>query len=474
VSDIRDAIVIGAGISGLTAAYALEQQGLKVTVLDAGERAGGLIQTVQEDGFLMENGPQSFAPGRAPELKALCDALNMDLEPANAHASRRYLYLQSRLVPLPSKPQEAIFSPILSWPGKWRVLQEPWQPPTCDEAPSIDNDISIDDFFRSRFGDEVADRLVNPFVSGIYAGDPRTLSLPSVFPSLWQMQAESGSILKSAFLKFRESRTEQRAEARRNPQPNDTLEPANSKHALFSLKRGLQYLPLTLARQISEVHFGVTVQSISREKATYELTMDDGRKIRTTRLILAVSAYVAAQLLKPVAPLAADALTQIPYVSLAVAHTAFLRSDLQHPLDGFGFLVPEAARMTLLGSIWASSLFPERAMEHYVLLSNYLGGARNPQLAFQSPEEIVDITCRDLTIAFKNATPLKPSFSRVTRHARAIPQYALGHRARMQTVDWDLSKHPNLALCGNYLDGVALNECVKSGMKAAERVFEMG
>jgi oxygen-dependent protoporphyrinogen oxidase len=469
VSESRDVIVVGAGISGLTAAYVLQQQGLNVTVLDAGNRAGGLIQSVEEDGFLMENGPQTFAPGRAPELLALCQALNLDLEAANPHASRRYLYLKSRLTSLPVKPQEAIFSPLLSWQGKWRFLQEFIQPPTPFEAPSLENDISVDTFFRNRFGDEVADRLVNPFISGIYAGDPESLSLPSVFPDLWRMQAESGSILKAAFLKFREDKSRERAEKGWPPPKEDDTEEKVSPHALFSLRRGLQYLPLTLARQLAETHFGVTVQNIRQEQADYVLTLEDGGQLRTQHLILAVPAFVAAQLLAPLAPLAAEALAQIPYVSLAVAHTAFLRSQIQHPLDGFGFLVPERERMTLLGSIWASSLFPERAMEQYVLFSNYLGGARNPQLAFQSPEAITEIACRDLSAAFKTR-PLVPAFSRVIRHARAIPQYSLGHRARIQTLDWDLARHPGLALCGNYLEGIALNDCVKSGMAAAERI----
>jgi oxygen-dependent protoporphyrinogen oxidase len=471
MAEWREAIVVGAGISGLTAAYQLQKQGMRVTVLDAGERAGGLINTVNSDGFLVENGPQTFAPGRSPELMSLINDLNMDLEPANEHAKRRYLFLNGKLEALPTSPQEAITSRVLSWSGKLRVLQEVRQPSFSSEDMSGEDEISVDTFFRQRFGDEVADRLVNPFISGIYAGNPRSLSLPSVFPSLWDMYKDTGSILKTGFLKFREGQTEKRQQARENP--GTAPESTASKHALFSLKRGLQYLPLTMARQVSECNYGVTVTDIQVERSTFTLNLDDGRQFQTNKLVLAVPAFIAAQLLQGFAPLASEVLLQIPYVNIAVAHIGFLRSDIDHPLDGFGFLVPEKAKMALLGSIWASSLFPDRSMEQYVLLSNYMGGARNPHIALQSPDEIVDLACRDLSIAFRSKGLLKPAFSRVVRHARGIPQYNIGHRKRIQTIDWYLAKHPNLALCGNYIEGISLNECVKSGMTAAERIIQL-
>jgi protoporphyrinogen/coproporphyrinogen III oxidase len=471
MTEWKDAIVVGAGISGLTAAYQLKKQGIRVTVLDAGKRAGGLINTVDEGGFLVENGPQTFAPGRSPELMELINEFNMDLEPANEHAKKRYLFLNGKLEALPTSPSEALASKVLSWPGKFRILQELWQAPFSKEDMSGNDEISVDTFFRKRFGDEVADRLVNPFISGIYAGDPRKLSLPSVFPSLWDMYLDTGSILKTSFLKFREAKTEKRKALRENPELAE--QPALSKHALYSLKRGLQYLPLTMARQISDCQFGVTVTHIESERSTYTLTLDDGKKLKTNKLVLAVPAFTAAQLIDNFAPLAAEALLKIPYISIAVAHIGFIRSDIEHPLDGFGFLVPETARMALLGSVWASSLFPDRSMEQYVLLSNYMGGSRNPQLALQNPDEIVELACRDLSIAFRSKSFLKPAFSQVIRHTRGIPQYTIGHRTHIKTTEWDLAKHPNLALCGNYLNGIPLNDCVKSGMQAAERILQL-
>jgi oxygen-dependent protoporphyrinogen oxidase len=160
-------------------------------------------------------------------------------------------------------------------------------------------------------------------------------------------------------------------------------------------------------------------------------------------------------------------LAAIPYVGLNVVHTAFLKSEIDHPLDGFGFLVPRREQLSLLGSVWISRLFPERAMDYYHLFTSYLGGAHRSDIADWDEERLVAEVSRELSAVLRTRNPLKAVFSRVVRHEKAIPQYTVGHRTRLQTVDWALAQHPGLALCGNYLQGIALNECVKSGLRAA-------
>lgn len=451
-----DAIVIGAGISGMTAAYALHRAGQRVCVLEAGSEVGGLIRSVNDNGFFLEYGPQTF-PGRATELLAICRDLGLDPLPANPLADKRYLYLKSALTPLPTRPEEAIFTPLLSWSGKWRVLQECLIPPIPVPSPLQVDDISIADFVRARLGSEVLERLVDPFISGIYAGDVEALSLPAVFPTLRQWEREKGSLLKGAFLTFREAR-------------NTGTPPNPDARRLFSFKGGMQRLPQTLKLALPRdtVRYNAAVQAIHSGKGGYHVEIaDGGGTLSAPRMILAVPAYVAARLLHPFSPLAADALAAIPYVSLSVVHTAFLKSEIDHLLDGFGFLVPRRERLSLLGSVWISRLFPERAMDYYYLFTNYMGGAHRPDIADWDEERLVAEVSRELSAVFRTRNPLKAVFSRVVRHEKAIPQYTLGHRVRLQTVDWALAQHPGITLCGNYLHGIALNECVKSGLRAA-------
>lgn len=468
---VFDAIVVGGGISGLSAAYALHKaaqsgqnspgyspQGYKLCVLEAGEQTGGLIQTSHEDGFIVEQGPQTI-PGRATELLALCRELNVDLIESNSLATRRYIYLKNELEPLPAgRPDEALLTPILSWQGKWRALQELRTPTRPTSGPPHHDDISLTDFFTKHFGPEVVENLLDPFISGIYAGDINRLSLPAVFPMLHDWEAEHGSLIKAAFLKYRE--------ARNSGKP---AEPEKKK--LFSIPGGLRrlILALTLSLPPDTIRRNTPVQSLQRHKGNYLLETADGEILQTRRLILATPAWMSAQLLQPLSPLLSDALAAIPYASMSVVHTGFSRSAIEHPLDGFGFLVPRREKLALLGSVWISSLFPERALEHFVLFTNYLGGMHRPDLIAWDDQRLLDTTLNELSGIFKTREPLSPLFHRIVRHERAIPQYILGHRERLQTIDWALGQHAGLALCGNYLNGVALNDCVKSATQAVER-----
>jgi oxygen-dependent protoporphyrinogen oxidase len=444
-----DVLIIGAGLSGLTAAFTLHRAGLKVCVLEAGEQAGGLIRSVSEAGFLSEAGPHTF-PHTATDFIALCRDLGLTPTPTNALANKRYLYLKSRLTALPSRPQDALRTTLLSPREKWRILKEPFISKTQAA------DISIADFFRTRLGDAVTERLVDPFISGIYAGDIQRLSLPAVFPKIWEWEQRTGSILKGAW---------QAQRAKRN-----TGKPTTPMQ-LFSFEKGLQTLTDTIVKVLPRdtVRLHCSIEAIQPEAKGYTAHTAAGDRFSGTHLILAVPAYVAARFLQPLMPLAAEALAGIPYSGLASVQTGFLKPDIPHPLDGFGFLVPHRENLPLLGTIWASSLFPDRVSEHYTLLSSYIGGAHRPDIVRWEPERILAEVLENLAVVFKTAAPLRPVFSKVRRYEKAIPQYTMGHQIRIQTIEWALQQHPALSLCGNYLHGVALNECVRSGLQAAQK-----
>lgn len=460
-------LIIGAGLSGLTAAYALSRSEAfaqsvaagtsSLRVLEASPHAGGLIRSRQEQGFLTEDGPHTF-PSTARELVDLAQQLDLTPMPTSQAAKKRYLYLNGRLIALPSNLWEAVTTPILSPGGKVRLLQEPFLPKT-EQA-----DISIADFFQRRLGVELTAHLVDPFISGIYAGDIQSLSLPAVFPKVWEWEQSSGSIIKGML------QARKKASAKEAPFSEKRAEKKARMH-LLSFEGGLQTLTDALVRALPPhtLSLNHSVDSIQAVESGYRVQLQTGELLEVTHLILALPAYRAARLLRSVIPMAAEPLADISYNALAMVQTGFKQSDIPHALDGFGCLLPRREQLPLLGTIWASSLFPERAPTGHVLFSNYIGGAHRPELVEWEPERILTEVLNNLAIVFKTK-PLEPSFHRVMRYQQAIPQYTLGHRQRIAQTEQALAKHSRVALCGNYLHGVALNECVKSGLGAAERI----
>lgn len=446
-----ETIIIGAGISGLSAAYALHRAGRDVKILEAGNQTGGLIHSIEAEGFLMEAGPNTF-PSTADEILTLCGTLHLTPKPAHAHAKKRYLYLNGQLIALPHQPLEALTTSALSLRGKLRALLEPFQPKTQQA------DISVADFLENRVGKEVVENLADPFISGIYAGDIAKLSLPVVFPKFWQWEQKAGSLVKGA---RQAKRTQRNQQALRKPMQ------------LLSFEGGLQTFTQALTQALPEkqILYQQQVSHIHLIDNGYRLTTKSGLEVTCKYLIIATPAPIAAELLTQLVPSASKALLSIPYNGLAVVHTGFKQVDIPHPLDGFGFLIPRKEKLPLLGSIWASSLFPERSPKGQVLLSSFIGGAHHPEICDWPAERIEQQVLDNLQHVFKTPAPLQPTFTQTLIYKSAIPQYNLGHLNRIQTIEDALIAHPHLQLCGNYLRGIALNECVKSGLSAAETII---
>ena len=445
--------IIGAGITGLTAAYKLQQRGIPVTVYEAGDHAGGVIQSVRRHGYLAESGPNTILE-TAPEIPALIHDLG--LEPRRMYSSpvaeKRFLVRNRKLVPLPGSPLGFIGTPLFSAGAKVRLLREPFIAP----APASREE-NLAEFVQRRLGQEFLDYAINPFVAGVYAGDPHHLSVKHAFPKLYTLEQRYGSLIKGQVLGARERK--RRAEVSKQ----------NAKK--FSFDEGLQVLPQTIRDQLGHaVHFGSPVSRI--EQTSDGWTISSGRDVpanRHTAVIYTAPAYRLPQLeLRTRRSISCAPFSEVKYPPVATLVLGFRREDVRHPLDGFGMLVPEVEPFNILGTLFSSTMFPNRAPEGHVLLTVYLGGTRAPHVANSDFETQLNLALTDLR-GLLGVTGA-PTFVHHAVFHHAIPQYDVGYGRFKTLMDEIEANAPGLFLAGNYRDGISLGDSIVSGHKVAARV----
>lgn len=446
-------LIVGGGIGGLSAALALRERGATPLVLEAGDRVGGWIHTEDLDGAIVEAGPQGFleeTPGTLDVIPAL--GLGGELLAASAAAQRRYVLKGDRLIALPASPLGLLATPLLSPRGRLRVLGEPW----AKSAPREPETVHA--FAARRIGREAADVLVDAMVTGIFAGDPRQLSLEACFPKMRKLEEEHGGLIRGMIARKKEARANGSASAGG---------PAGSK--LHSLRGGMEQLPRALARTLGDhVRTGAAVESLRRQGSGWQVTLTSGETLEAPRLLLALPAPPAAALLDGESPAIAAALREIPHAAVAVVGLVFPREAVGHPLDGYGFLAPGGVR-DLLGCLFESTVFPNRAPQGKVLLRAMVGGARRPQAVRRDEAEIISATTEELR-PLLDLTGL-PAAARCWRHERAIPQYDVGHPARLSRLDRELQNLPGLFLGGASQRGVSVNRLVADGPDLAARIL---
>lgn len=439
-----DVLVVGGGIAGLSAAYRLAKSGAEVVLLEALPRVGGVIRSEIRDGYLLEHGPNSIQ-ARTPHLERLFAELGLDGEriEASEAARIRYIVKGGRPIAAPASPTGLFTSPLFGAGAKLRVMREPFVSPG---NPHIDE--SVADFVRRRLGSAFLDYGMDPFVAGVYAGDPELLSMKHAFPSLVELEQKHGSIIKGQIEKRRDAAT------------------AAATSRMFSFKTGLETLPSALAAQIGDIR---TEHRVSRIDVA-----DEGWIVRTA------SGEVKARAVVYTAPLhildemrlprnvGVEMLAKVPYAPLSVVYHGFHRDDVQHPLDGFGMLVPGVEReFQILGTLFTSSIFPDRAPAGHVLLTTFVGGMRHPELAARPDSELFDIVRKDLTRLL--GCRRNPVFERRVHWTHAIPQYQVGYSAVIDSIQRLEKSMPGWFMAGNYRSGVSVGESAACGEDAGRR-----
>ena len=453
------AIVIGAGISGLACAYTLRQRGIDAQLFEASERAGGVIRSVARDGFLFELGPQSF--NLTESLRKLSRELRIEAEILSAPAKLpRYLLLDGQLAPAPLSPPAFITSPLFSGSTKWSVLRDVLghSRPAADTAAGGE---SVAHFVRRKFGDELLEKLVGPFVSGIYAGDPEKLELRSAFPQLFAAENARGSIIRGLLrAKRRGGKTPTLATFEHG---NQTLGDALASNLGPALHLGVAATIVTVspfgARGRFLVHFAKSQESSAAANSVY-----------ADHVIIATPASAAGKLLGNLDEALPRLLGSVEYAPVAVVSLGYRRTAITNSLHGFGFLAPRSSRLRILGCVWNSSLSPGRAPEEAVLVTSFVGGAFDKaacQLPATDLEGLVHQELRRI-LGISEA----PIGSNVQVWSHAIPQYDLGHYRRSQTLQQKLAAFPGLALAGNYLDGPAVGAVVDRAIRIADYVLD--
>ena len=442
----RQVIVVGAGISGLACALRLRELGVTVRVFDAAEDPGGLISTVQREGFLFESGPQSFQ--LTSELRELIRSAGCGSELVEADPrTPRYILRGGKLRPAPMSPPSLLTTSLLGLSSKVRILSEPFR-----RSQPVAGDESFADFVRRKFGTEILEHLAGPFVSGVFAGDPEKLSLRSSFPSLALWEEEYGSIIRGAM----KSRGQ-----------GEHVRPT-----LASFKMGMATLLRAIAQELGDaIASRVAVSSIQHGPEGWMLRCSGSANAETvsaSALVLATPAYAAAKLVAPSAEGLAKTLAGIPYAPVAVVAQGYRREHVRHALNGFGFLVPRTEKLRTLGVIWNSSLFPGRCPADSVLMTCFLGGATDPQILALDDGQIANQVHQDIGRVLQISAP--PVAQHVWRHSRALPQYNLGHAQKVAAIRDDLSALRGLFITGNYLEGPSIGSCVLQGFRTAQGV----
>jgi oxygen-dependent protoporphyrinogen oxidase len=446
-------VIIGGGISGLSLAYFLTERdpSLDILVFESEKKAGGKIWTDRAEGFLCEGGVNGFLDNR-PRTLDLAAKLALTPVRSNDNARKRYIYSEDKLHMLPESPASFFSSNLLSLYGRLRIVWEIAVPKGGGDEETLA------DFARRRLGKEAFEKLIDPMASGIYAGDPEKMNLKSCFPRIYDLESKYGSLIRALIKLKREAKKTGR---KVGPGPGGVLTSFYDGMEVFirALKTFLGDRLKTESRAIS----------IDRKGDLYTVFFSDNSKIETDSVVLATPAHATAEIVKDFNKKLSVVTGEIPYPPVSVVCLGYVKSKIKQSLDGFGFLIPKREDRSILGTLWDSSIFPNRAPEGYVLLRSMLGGARAAALALQDNDRLAHTVMHELeTIMDIKA---QPDFVKIYIHEKGIPQYVSGHGKRLETIDTIVNSHKGFYITGNSYRGIGVNDCIEHSYKLAERIL---
>jgi oxygen-dependent protoporphyrinogen oxidase len=467
---MQNVVIVGGGIAGLAAAYRLSQRipGGQITLVESDSRLGGKIVTDRVDGFVVEGGPDTFLAYK-PRGVGLCRELGLGerLHGTNQQVRRTYVLLGGRLHVLPEGLTGLIpsrFGPfarttlISPW-GKLRMGLDVFIP-----ARSPNGDESLAHFVSRRLGREVYENLIEPLLSGIYAGDGEQLSLRATFPQLRQAELQHGSLVRSML-------------AGRKRSNGAAPASAGSRSAFLTPTTGLAEMVEALEARLRAagvvIRLDTRIAQLSQAAAPaggYELSLASGEALWAAAVVLATPGFTAADLLEDLDADLAAHLRAIPYVSTATVSLAYPLSDIPRALDGYGYIVPRAEGRPVLACTWTSTKFPHRAPGGYGLLRAFLGRAGQPDVLARSDDELIGLVRAELYDVL--GIRAEPALTRIFRWPQAMPQYTLGHVERLAAIDERVARLRGLALAGNAYRGIGIPDCIASGEAAAERMLQ--
>jgi len=445
-------VIVGGGISGLSLAYFLleKNKDLDIVVIESEKKAGGKIWTEKVNGFLCEGGVNGFLDNR-PKTLELASKLSLKPLRSNNSARKRYIFSNGKLNLLPESPVSFLRSNLLSFSGRLRVLAEVFVPKRKDD------DETLAQFAIRRLGRDAYEKLIDPMASGIFAGDPEKMSLRSCFPKVYNLEQTYGSLIKGMIrLKRQARKTGQKVGA-------------GPGGVLTSFYDGMGTMINALTMFLGDrLKYDNRVVSIDKVNNLYNIYLKDGSFIESDVVVIASPAYEAGKILGSLNKEISLLLGDIFYPSITVVCFGYKKERIKYPLNGFGFLIPYKEKRKILGTLWDSSIFPNRAPDDMVLMRSMIGGARNSGLALMEEDKIVDIVINELRdIMDINVTP---DFVKIYRHEKGIPQYHVGHERRLSRIEELLSKFKGLYLTGNAYRGIGVNDCIENSFKLAERI----
>ncbi len=470
---MKRVVVIGGGIAGLSAAYSLrehQKQGseFEVVVIERKERVGGNIRTERVDGFIIEGGPDCFLSEK-PWAMELCKRIGLGPKLLPTNDAQRKTFVLSRgklhelpegvILMIPTKILPLLTSSLISLPGKIRMGLEMFVPKKKGKG-----DESLGQFVRRRLGREALEKIAEPLVAGVHAGDPETMSIRSSFPKFVQLEEDHGSLIRGMIKRM--------ASMKKGPRKKPAGGP---KVTMFmTLSGGLFEMVSTLRERLegfknTRIMTGVSVAGVSKKNGGYEVGIEGGTSIEADAVIIAAPAYAAGALLEGLDRRISDALATIPYVSTATVSIGYKRKDIKHPLNGFGFVVPRTEGRKIMAATWTSVKFSGRAPQDSVLMRCFVGGSKNMELVEQNDEQMVAMVRSELKDIM--GIDAEPVLTRVFRWRNSMPQYTIGHDERIEAIEEKLSNYPGLYLAGSAYHGIGIADSVRFSEVVAKKAL---